>query len=172
MAVCSIIQLLRTIALDGFALTHPAVRDQKPVCQILEMVLAASPSLASPDLQNKYQTLILNSIIDHLHVHNEDVTVISHSAATHTFNRAMTGLGVFCSRLVDGLCQGVYLEPSLKAYNFLVSLVEQALKQPNILPLGELFRSLNHIILFQLSAIPSSDKDQKALMETLCMYSG
>ena len=172
MAVCSIIQLLRTIALDGFALTHPAARDQKPVCQILELVLAASPSIASPDLQNKYQTLILNSIIDHLHVQNEDVTVIFHSAAAHTFNRAMTGLSVFCSRLVDKLWQGVYLEPSLKVYNFLISLVEQALKQPNVLPLGELFRSLNRVILFQLSTIPSTDRDQKALMETLCMYSG
>ena len=171
-AVCSIIQLLRTIAVDGFAHTHPAVRDQKPVCQILELVLAASPSSASLDTQKKYQTVILNSIVDHLQVGNEDVTVIFHSASAPVFNRAMTGLGVFCSRLVDRLWQRVYLGPSLKVYNFLISLVEQALKQPNVLPLGELFRSLNRVILFQLSTIPSTDKDQKALMETLCMYSG
>lgn len=171
-AVCSTIQLLRTIAVDGFALTHPAVRDQKPVCQILELVLAASPSSASQDMQNKYQTLILNSIVDHLQVGNEDVTVIFHSAAAHVFNKAMTGLGVFCSRLVDRLWQGVYQDPSLKVYNFLIFLVEQALRQPNILPLGDLFRSLNRVILFQLSNIPSTEKDQKALMETLCMYSG
>lgn len=171
-AVCSIIQLLRTIAVDGFALTHPAVREQKPVCQILEQVLAASPSTASQDMQNKYQTLILNSIIDHLQVGNEDVTVIFHSAASHVFNKAMTGLGVFCSRLVDRLWQGVYLDPSLKVYNFMIYLVEQALTQPNVLPLGDLFRSLNRVILFQLSIIPTTEKDQKALMEILCMYSG
>lgn len=171
-AVCSTIQLLRTIAVDGFALTHPAVREQKPVCQILELVLAASPSTASQEMQNKYQTLILNSIVDHLQVGNEDVTVIFHSAAAHVFNKAMTGLGVFCSRLVDRLWQGVYQDPSLKVYNFLIFLVEQALKQPNILPLGDLFRSLNRIILFQLSTIPTTERDQKALMETLCMYSG
>lgn len=171
-AVCSTIQLLRTIAVDGFALTHPAVREQKPICQILELVLAASPSTASPDMQNKYQTLILNSIVDHLQVGNEDVTVIFHSAAAHVFNKAMTGLGVFCCRLVDRLWQGVYQDPSLKVYNFLIFLVEQALKQPNVLPLGDLFRSLNRVILFQLSTIPTTEKDQKALMETLCMYSG
>ena len=68
--------------------------------------------------------------------------------------------------------QGIYLDPSVKVYNFLISLVEQALKQPNILPLGDLFRSLNRTILFQLSIVPTSEKDQKALMETLCSYSG
>ena len=67
-AVCSVVQLLRTIAVDGFALTSPGSRDQKPVCPVLELVLSASPSVASPDLQNKYQTLILNSILDHLQV--------------------------------------------------------------------------------------------------------
>ena len=171
-AVCSIIQLLRTIAVDGFASTQPVQRDQKPVCQVLELVLSASPSTASPDLQNRYQTLILGSVLDHLQVGNEDVTVIFHSAAASVFSRAMIGLGVFCSRLVDKLWQGVYLEPSLRVYQFLLSLVEQALKQPNVLPLGEFYRSLNRVILFQLSTIPSTEKDQKALMETLCMYSG
>ena len=172
MAVCSIIQLLRTIAVDGFALTQPTQRDQKPVCHVLELVLSAGPSSASLDLQNKYQTRILNSILDHLQVGNEDVTVIFHSAASHVFTRAMIGLGVFCSRLVDKLWQGVYQEPSVRVYNFLISLVEQALRQPNVLPLGELYRSLNRVILYQLSTVPSTEKDQKALMETLCMYSG
>ena len=171
-AVCSIVQLLRTIAVDGFSLTSPGSRDQRPVCQVLELVLSASPSSVSPDLQNHYQTLILNSILDHLQVGNEDVTVIFHSAVPHIFSRAMIGVGVFCARLVDRLWQGVYLEPSLKVYNFLISLVEQALKQPNVLPLGDLFRSLNRTILFQLSVVPTSERDQKALMETLCMYSG
>ena len=171
-AVCSIVQLLRTIAVDGFALTNPGSRDQRPVCQVLELVLSASPSTASPDLQNHYQTLILNSILDHLQVGNEDVTVIFHSAAPHIFSRAMIGVGVFCGRLVDRMWQGIYLDPSVKVYNFLISLVEQALKQPNILPLGDLIRSLNRTILFQLSIVPTSEKDQKALMETLCSYSG
>ena len=84
----------------------------------------------------------------------------------------MTGVGVFCSRLVDRLWQGVYLDPSHKVYEFLISLVEQALKQPNVLPLGELYRALNRTILFQLSVVPTSEKDQKALMDTLCNYSG
>ena len=170
-AVCSIVQLLRTIAVDGFALTLPGSRDQKPVCQVLELVLSASPAHVSPDLQNKYQTLILNSVLDHLQVGNEDVTVIFHSAAPHIFSRAMIGVGVFCGRLVDRLWQGVYLDPSLKVYEFLLSLVEQALKQPNVLPLGDLFRSLNRTILYQLSIIPTTEKDQKALMDTLCKYS-
>ena len=171
-AVCSIVQLLRTIAVDGFASTNLAVRDQKPVCQVLELVLAASPSTASQDIQKKYQTLILNSIVEHLQVGNEDVTVIFRTSAPHIFTRAMTGLGVFCSRLVDKLWRGVYQQTSFSVYNFIIALVEQALKQPNILPLGELFRSLNRVILFQLSTVPSTEQDQKALMETLCMYSG
>ena len=100
------------------------------------------------------------------------MTVIFHSAAPQIFSRAMTGVGVFCSRLVDRLWQGVYLDPSLKVYEFLISLVEQALKQPNVLPLGDLYRALNRTILFQLSVVPTSEKDQKALMDTLCNYSG
>ena len=180
-AVCSIIQLLRTIAVDGFSLTNPGLRDQKPVCPVLELVVSASPSSASQNLQNSYQTLILDSILDHLRVGNEDVTVIfnsgnsssgaSPSSSSSSSSRAMTGLGVFCGRLVDKLWQGVYREPSVKVYEFLVSLVEQALEQPNKLPLGELFRCLNRVILYQLSTIPTTERDQRALMDTLCMYS-
>ena len=77
-AVCSVVQLLRTIAVDGFALTSPGSRDQKPVCPVLELVLSASPSVASPDLQNKYQTLILNSILDHLQVKHTVLLECSH----------------------------------------------------------------------------------------------
>ena len=170
-AVCSIIQLLRTIAVDGFALTNSGMRDQKPVCIILEQVLSAFPSTTSQNLQSVYQTLILDSILDHLQVGNEDVMVIFHSANSNVFARAMTGLGVFCSRLVDRLWQGVYHKPSARVYDFLLSLVEQALKQPNKLPLGELFRCLNRVVLYQLSTIPTTEKDQRALMDTLCMYS-
>lgn len=170
-AVCSIIQLLRTIAVDGFALTNSGTRDQKPVCNVLEQVLSASPSTASQNLQSVYQTLILDSILDHLQVGNEDVTVIFHSANSNVSARAMTGVGVFCSRLVDRLWQRVYHKPSARVYDFLLSLVEQALKQPNKLPLGELFRCLNRVVLYQLSTIPITERDQKALMDTLCMYS-
>ena len=171
-AVCSIIQLLRTIAIDGFVTTQVASRDQKPVCQVLELVLAASPSNVSLELQKRYQTLVLNSIIEHLQVGNEDVTVFFRSLASAPFSRSMTGLGVFCGRLVDKLWQGMYLQPSSRVYNCLISLVEQALKQPNTLPLGDLFRSLNRVILYQLSTIPSTEEDQKAMMETMCRYSG
>lgn len=171
-AVCSIIQLLRTIAIDGFISTQVAARDQKPFCQVLELVLAASPSYVSLELQKQYQTLVLNSVIEHLQVGNEDVTVFFRTLASASFSRAMAGLGVFCARLVDKLWQGMYLHPSTRLYNFLISLVEQALKQPNTLPLGDLFRSLNRIILYQLSTIPSTEEDQKAMMETMCRYSG
>ena len=171
-AVCSIIQLLRTIAVDGFANTQPSTRDQKPVCQVLELVLAASPAYVSPELQKRYQTLVINSIVEHLHVGNEDITIIFRSASQATFSRAMLGLGVFCSRLVDKLWQGTYLRSGDAVYHFLISLVEQAIRQPNVLPLGDLFRCLNRVILFQLATVPSTDKDQKALMETLCKYSG
>ena len=116
--------------------------------------------------------LFSHSLSLSLQVGNEDVTVIFHSAAPQIFSRAMTGVGVFCGRLVDRLWQGVYLDPSHKVYEFLLSLVEQALKQPNVLPLGDLFRALNRTILFQLSVVPTTEKDQKALMDTLCNYSG
>ena len=170
-AVCIIIQLLRTIAIDSFVTTQVAARDQKPVCQVLELVLAASPPSASSELQRRYQTLVLVSIMEHLQLGSEDVTVFFRSSAGVGLARAMAGLGVFCSRLVDKLWQGTFSQPSSHVYNFMICLVEQALRQPNTLPLGDLFRSLNRVILFQLSTIPSTDEDQKALMETLCRYS-
>ena len=87
------------------------------------------------------------------------------------FNRAISGLSVFCARLIDKLWQGVYLRPTAKVYTFLLLLVEQARKLPNQLPLGDLQRSLNRLILYQLASIPSTEAEQKALMDTLCLFS-
>ena len=78
---------------------------------------------------------------------------------------------MFCARLVDKVWQGVYLRPSSEIYTFLLSLVEQAQKFPNLLPLGDLQRSMNRLILYQVSTIPSSEADQKGLMDTLCLFS-
>lgn len=83
--------------------------------------------------------------------------------------RSTSGLSVFCARLVDKVWQGVYLRPSSEIYIFLLSLVEQAQKFPNLLPLGNLQHSMNRLILYQVSTIPSSEADQKGLMDTLSL---
>ena len=78
---------------------------------------------------------------------------------------------MFCSRLVDKVWQDVYLKPPNMVYVFLLSLVKQARKTPKELPLYELQRSLNRLILYQVSIIPASETEQKALMDTLCQFS-
>ena len=83
----------------------------------------------------------------------------------------MLGLSVFCSRLVDKVWQDVYLKPVSELYNFFYALVEQARKTPKELPLGDMQRCLNRVILFQVSTIPASEESQKQLMDTLCMFS-
>ena len=85
--------------------------------------------------------------------------------------RSTSGLSVFCARLVDKAWQGVYLRPTSEVHTFLLSLVEQAQKSPNLLPLGDLQRSMNRLILYQVSTVPTSEADQKALMGTLCLFS-
>ena len=67
--------------------------------------------------------------------------------------------------------QGFYLKPTSGVYTFLLSLTEQARRVPKNLPLVELQRSLNRLILYQVSTIPSTDAEQKSLMDTLCLYS-
>ena len=63
------------------------------------------------------------------------------------------------------------MRPSSEISTFLLSLVEQAQKFLNLLPLGDLQRSMNWLILYQVSTIPSSEADQKGLMDTLCLFS-
>ncbi len=64
-----------------------------------------------------------------------------------------------------------FLNPAHSVYNFLFGLLEQARKTPKQMPLMELQRSLNRLILFQVSHIPSTDVEQRSFMDMLCMYS-
>lgn len=50
-------------------------------------------------------------------------------------------------------------------------MVEQARKVPKQMPLMELQRSLNRLILYQVSNIPSSEDEQRSFMDMLCMFS-
>ena len=109
--------------------------------------------------------------MEYLQSGNEDILVLFKATDASAFPRAISGLSVFCARLVDKLWQGVYLKPGAKVYSFLLLLVEQARKLPTQLPLGDFQRSLNRLILYQLSSIPSTEAEQKALMDTLCLFS-
>ena len=150
---------------------HTSPKEGMLVCPILESVLNAGPPNTSPELQKQYQTLILYSIVDYLQTGNEDILVLFKGSDPNSLVKSLSGLSVFCSRLVDKVWQGVYLKSNSGVYTFLVALVEQARKLPNTLPLGDLIRSMNRIILHQVSTIPSSEADQKALMDTLCLFS-
>lgn len=148
-------------------------KESAPVCPVFERVLTATPAGISPDLQNQYQTLILYSIVEYLKSGNEEILVLlrSNIHLSQNLERSMLGLSVFCSRLVDKVWQEVYLKPVSELYTFFYALVEQARKMPKELPLGDLQRCLNRIILFQVSTVPSTEETQKQLMDTLCMFS-
>ena len=64
-----------------------------------------------------------------------------------------------------------FLGSSLSVYKFLVWLVEQARRVPKIAPLSDIHRSLNRLILFEVSHIPSSEMEQKSFMDLLCLFS-
>ncbi len=166
-AVCSIVKLLRTIAVDGFTSTQVSAKDNA-VCPVLELVLQATPAGVPLEMQQEYQTAVLYGIVEYLQAGNEDILVLFRGTSCA---QSIEGLSVFCSRLVDKVWQGVYLKPSNGVYTFLLSLVEQARKQPGSLPLGDLQRSLNRIILYLVSSIPACDSEQKDLMNTLCLFS-
>ena len=143
------------------------------MCPIFERVLAATPAGVSTDLQKQYQTLILHSIVEYLKSGNEDILILllSNPHLSQNMERSILGLSVFCSRLVDKVWQDVYLKPVSELYSFFYALVEQARKIPKELPLGDLQRCLNRVILFQVSTVPASEESQKQLMDTLCMFS-
>ena len=63
-----------------------------------------------------------------------------------------------------------YTNPAHQVYTFLFWLVEQARKTKSI-PVMDVQRSLNRLILYQVSNIPSTEADQKTFMDTLCMFS-
>ncbi len=67
--------------------------------------------------------------------------------------------------------QNVFQDSAQTVYTFLFWLVEQARKTPKQMPLMDLQRSLNRLILFQVSHIPTTEVEQKAFMDILCMYS-
>lgn len=166
----NIIKLLRMIAVDGFAKLHPTQRQATPYeCPILETILYACPSEVSSDLHKNLQTVVLQAIMKHLEGGNEDVVVILKNAGP--LAKTANGLSVFCTRLVDKLWLGDYVKPSESVYNLLLKLVEQALAKPKLLPLADIQRALNRVILYQLSVVPQSEMEQKELVETLCLLS-
>ena len=75
-------------------------------------------------------------------------------------------------RVVDNETLAWVVSNLVYVLSHVLSLVEQAQKFPNLLPLGDLQRSMNRLILYQVSTIPSSEADQKSLMETFCLFSG
>lgn len=170
-AICSIVKLLRTIAVDGFMSTYVSPKDTSSVCPVLKQVLEAAPTGVPLKLLREYQTAVLYSIVEYLQSGNEDILVLFKVTAGDSYPQSIAGLAVFCARLVDKVWQGMYLKPSSGVYTFLLSLVEQARKQPSTLPLGDFQRSLNRIILYLVSTIPATDTEQKELMNTLCLFS-
>ena len=168
--VMNIIKLLRMIVVDGFAKLQPTQRQATPYeCPILETILYACPSEVSSDLHKNLQTVVLQAIMKHLEGGNEDVVVILKNAGP--LAKTAIGLSVFCTRLVDKLWLGEYVKPSESVYNLLLKLVEQALAKPKLLPLADIQRALNRVVLYQLSVVPQSEMEQKELVETLCLLS-
>ena len=168
--VMNVIKLFRIIAVDGFAKLHPTQRQATPYeCPILETILYACPSEVSADLHKNLQTVVLQAIMKHLEGGNEDVVVILKNAGP--LAKTAVGLSVFCSRLVDKLWLGEYVKPSESIYNLLLKLVEQALAKPKLLPLADIQRALNRVVLYQLSVVPQNELEQKELVETLCLLS-
>ncbi|XP_019848853.1 PREDICTED: WD repeat and FYVE domain-containing protein 3-like isoform X2 [Amphimedon queenslandica] len=168
-AVLNIIKLLRMIALDGFkTCTIQGKSGNAYDCPVLEMVLEAAP-VGTTDYIKAYQTIILHAISKHLEAGNEDISVTLKEIGQ--FNKTSIGLGVFCNRLIDKLWQGVYSKPTDYLYSFLKKLVEQALTRPKLLPLNEIQSSFNRLILYQLSAVPDTEPEQKEFVDTLCLLS-
>ena len=168
-AVMNIVKLLRIISLDGFVSCQQSQKQGYLYeCPVLEMVLEASPS-GNTELVKTYQTVVLVALMKHIEGGNEDVVITLKDV--RPFSKSVIGLSVFCQRLVDKLWQGFYVKPSDYMYTFLKHLVDQALTKPKILPLHDLFNALNRVVLYQLSAIPESELEQKELVDTLCLLS-
>lgn len=144
-----------------------------PTCTVLDNVLSAFPQDTSPKLQNAYQCMLMSRVAEHLVSGHENVLVLLQQNSMSGFQIAnsLNGMVLFCSKLVDKLWQKGYDKPAMSVYTFLIHLIDQAKRQSSAMPLGDLQRCLNRIILYMVSEVPTSEQDQKALMDTLCNFS-
>lgn len=173
LAVFTVVRLLRSIAIDGMASTTLPQKDKPPTCAVLDNVLSAFPQDTSPKLQNTYQCMLMSRVAEHLVSGHENVLVLLQQNSVSGFQVAnsLNGMVLFCTKLVDKLWQRAYDKPAMSVYTFFIHLIEQAKRQPSAMPLAELQRCLNRTILYMVSEVPSSEQDQKALMDTLCNFS-
>ena len=81
-------------------------KDSVATCPILERVLNSTPPGISQGLIRVYQTLVLQSIMEFLQTGGkEDIMVIfREEPLAFNLDKSFSGLGVFCSRLVDKVC--------------------------------------------------------------------
>ena len=174
LAVFTVVRLLRSIAIDGLVTTViPSQRDKSPSCVVLDNVLSAFPQDTSPKLQNAYQCMLMSRVAEHLASGHENVLILLQQNSVSGFQIAnsLSGMVLFCSKLVDKVWQGAYDKPAVGVYTLLLNLLEQAKKQPSMMPVTELQRCLNRTILYMISEVPSTEQDQKGLMDTLCSFS-
>ena len=80
----------------------PMTKDSAASCPILERILNSTPPGISPKLMKQYQTLLLQNMMDYLQAGSEDIMVLFREGVLGAnVERALCGLSVFCTRLVD-----------------------------------------------------------------------
>ena len=86
----------------------PMTKDTGATCPILERILGVTPPGTSPALMKQYQTRVLQTIMDYFSSGNEDVMVLFQGGVLATnIERSLSGLAVFCTRVVDKVCMYV-----------------------------------------------------------------
>ncbi len=97
-------------------------KDTMATCPILERILNSTPPGTSPSLVKKFQTSIMQNMMDYLTAGSEDILVLFHEGPLAVnIERSLCGLSVFCNRIVDKVSGWVWQQQQQQ----LMSLVDK-----------------------------------------------
>uniref|UniRef100_A0A1I8IRL4 WD repeat and FYVE domain-containing protein 3 n=1 Tax=Macrostomum lignano TaxID=282301 RepID=A0A1I8IRL4_9PLAT len=164
-----VIDFLRLIITDSFAFSlNSHSRGGSGGQPLIDVLLEACPD-ASPAAREKYQSLLLHSIIDHMLAFDilraEEMSFPLNSGGSYAC--LAHNACYFAARVVDKLCAGLFANDSNEVYQFVRRLIRQAEQSPPPGGLDPLYNCLNRVLLYQLSRNIEDEREHPAVLEAL-----
>ena len=137
---------------SGSGSSSSAHRDSLTTAPLLDaLLIQCIPEEVSRNALSTYRTelisILANSVTQGDVLANDKAVL---SLMGNSYGNISSNIFAFSSRIVDVLWSGTYTRPAQDIFEWLVMLLQQA-KRKNGLPLESLYRSLNRLLLFQLS---------------------
>ncbi|KAH3872283.1 hypothetical protein DPMN_035498 [Dreissena polymorpha] len=159
-----VIEFLRTIVLDSMA--QPVAAKSAAV---IDIMLEAIPEHATRAQHKEYQTQILRTVMDHLVAVDvllgDQTSLPLMAGGSHSNMNA--NVFYFTSRVVDKLVQGSYTRESKEVFDFISKLISQSKRKTSGISVDSIYKSLNRVVLFQLSRQVDTVVGQTQVLDAL-----